>query len=269
MDAAIVDQILALGRKEASAIEVDERAWRTRAGQWLTLAHARSQPSPPASRWLETFVVLAATAGSETASAWLTSRYLEAVRDGLRAARVAGEDGDDAVQQMWLRLFAAHDDEPPPVLRYVGHGDLGKLLKVSALRIALNQTRDQARWVSEAEAATVSDDLDIEAAAIRGRYQAEFKAAFEAAVARLAVEDRVLLRMHILDGLSIDQLGALHGIHRSTAARRISRARETVASGVRDELTALVGPQAPVQSLLRLARSQLELSLSRVLGDPS
>ena len=264
---SILDQLFARGRAELPTIEVDETAWRRCGEQWLGLARAQDRTEVPDSRSVEVFVVLAATAGSETASQWLAERYFDGVRDALRGAGVPDADRDDAVQQVWTRMFATRDDEPAAALRYVGHGDLAGLLKVSAARIALNRVRDRGRLVPEESAAAIADELDVELATIERRYRSEFKAAFEAAVAQLSTEDRNLLRMHILDGLSIDRLAALQGIHRSTAARRVAKAREQVAAGVREELVARIGDQGPVQSLLRVVRSGLDLSLSRVLGD--
>ena len=245
---------------------MDESAWRRRAEQWRVLAREQSRSEVPSSRSVEVFVVIAATAGSESASEWLAARHFPVIREALRAAGVADADRDDALQQVWTRMFAVREDEPPTVLRYVGHGDLAGLLKVSAVRIALNRARDGQRLAPEHAAAAIADGMDVELATIERRYQSDFKAAFEAAVAKLTTEDRNLLRMHILDGLSIDRLAALQGIHRSTAARRIAKAREQVATGVRDELVAQLGETGPVQSLLRVVRSGLDLSLSRVLA---
>ena len=50
------------------------------------------------------------------------------------------------------------------------------------------------------------------------------RGAVREAVRRLDRADRHLLREHLLNGLTIDQLGAVLGIHRATAARRIARA---------------------------------------------
>ena len=41
----------------------------------------------------------------------------------------------------------------------------------------------------------------------------------------LSAEDRTLLRQQIVDGLSIDAIGAAYGVHRATAARWLNRAR--------------------------------------------
>src|SRR6185436_8511874 len=54
-------------------------------------------------------------------------------------------------------------------------------------------------------------------------YRKSFKQAFEEALAALSIHDRLLLRQHFLDGLSIDRMAALHDVHRATAARWIAK----------------------------------------------
>ena len=75
-----------------------------------------------------------------------------------------------------------------------------------------------------------------------------------------------MLRQHALDGLSIDQLAALHGVHRATAARQVHSARDAVLAGTRRELVRRLrlSPRE-LASMMRLIHSQLDLSLPRVL----
>jgi RNA polymerase sigma-70 factor (ECF subfamily) len=70
----------------------------------------------------------------------------------------------------------------------------------------------------------------------------------------------------VVDGLSIDALGEIYGVHRATAARWIAKIREDLLARTREAFSARakVG-RAEFESLLRLARSQLDVSLRRVL----
>jgi RNA polymerase sigma-70 factor, ECF subfamily len=70
----------------------------------------------------------------------------------------------------------------------------------------------------------------------------------------------------VLDGLTIDQIGALQGVHRATAARWIERAREEVSRNVRRELMKELGMDPfETDEILEWVQSRVELSLS-VLG---
>ncbi len=74
-------------------------------------------------------------------------------------------------------------------------------------------------------------------------------------------------RLHHLDGLTIDELSALKRVHRSTIARRIARCCELLATNTHARLVERLGlPPSQVDSVMRLVRSQLELSLERWLG---
>jgi RNA polymerase sigma-70 factor (ECF subfamily) len=72
--------------------------------------------------------------------------------------------------------------------------------------------------------------------------------------------------MHFVDGLTIDEIGALYQVHRATAARWISGARNTLLADTRARLTArLALTPSQFDSLMRLVRSELDLSLQRLV----
>src|SRR5262249_43055522 len=74
-------------------------------------------------------------------------------------------------------------------------------------------------------AALPAEGSDPEIEHFKRLYAAEFRAALSEAIAGLASRERNLLRHGFADALSIDQIGALYGVHRSTAARWIHAAR--------------------------------------------
>ena len=75
-----------------------------------------------------------------------------------------------------------------------------------------------------------------------------------------------MLRQHTLDRLAIDQLAALHGIHRATAARWVEAARQAVIAGTRRALTQRMRlSKDELASIIRLIQSQLDISLPDVL----
>ena len=101
---------------------------------------------------------------------------------------------------------------------------------------------------------------------LRRTYAREFREAFAAAITELAPEDRALLRQHHIDGVGLDALALLHGVHRATAARRLAAARETIFLKVRRRLLHdLNVGNATVDSILRIVQSDLDLSIDRIL----
>ncbi len=265
----ILDEVYRRGRAAEPRVSLEQSTWARAAAPWLRLARDAKRTHVSPARVDEVFLAVAAVGGDATATTRIEMRSSAVVRAALTASGTAAQDHDDIMQQALARLFVAPPAEPARVLRYVGHGDLVGLIKVTAIRLALNAARGTDDVQADEAMHAVADGLDVELAAIERRYRAEFKHAFEAAIAALSAEDRNLLRLHIVDGLSIDHLARLLQIHRSTAARRTAKVRGLVAGHVRDSLVAQLGDGAAVQSVLRLVRSRLDLSLSRVLAPPS
>jgi RNA polymerase sigma-70 factor (ECF subfamily) len=110
------------------------------------------------------------------------------------------------------------------------------------------------------------DDEDPEIRYVRERYAGELRAAVRAAIAALPAEERTLLRLYFVEGLSIDEIGRIHRVHRATAARRIARLREGLLENVRRELSAKLHlSPSEFQSVVRAVGSRLEVSLMTLL----
>jgi RNA polymerase sigma-70 factor (ECF subfamily) len=108
---------------------------------------------------------------------------------------------------------------------------------------------------------------DLQLSYLRREYGEQFKQAFEEAVTRLTPRERNLLRFRHIDGLSSDALAATYGVHRATAARWVTAARERLATETRRLMMARLGVgRADLQSIMRLIQSQLDISIRRCLG---
>jgi RNA polymerase sigma-70 factor (ECF subfamily) len=98
----------------------------------------------------------------------------------------------------------------------------------------------------------------------------ELEAAFRSSFAALAPRERNLLRYQVLDRLGIDRIGALHGVHRATAARWIAHARKALIEGVRRRMKDRLGiDRKELDSTLQQVASRIELSLRWLLTPTS
>jgi RNA polymerase sigma-70 factor (ECF subfamily) len=87
-------------------------------------------------------------------------------------------------------------------------------------------------------------------------------------VSTLSARDRTLLYAHFVDGLPIERLGAMHGVHRTTTSRWLADAQNTLLVAVRKTLkTRLNVGHDTVESILELVQSRIELNLETVLGE--
>lgn len=177
---------------------------------------------------------------------------------------------DEVLQRVRMKLLIADGGDPPKLAHYTGKGPLHTWLRVVAVREALTLLASQRRGVE------VSDDellaLDAghtgpEAGLLKQQYRAEFRAALEEALAGLEPAERNVLRLHYLHGLTIDELGRLLDVHRSSAARRIVKSRENLLAATRRALFARVAiGRAEFDQLMTLVASRWDLSIERFLG---
>jgi RNA polymerase sigma-70 factor (ECF subfamily) len=87
-----------------------------------------------------------------------------------------------------------------------------------------------------------------------------FKTAFIAALGELERRERTALRLHLLDGLTIDDIAPLYEVHRATVARWISTAKQAVLARTRKRLMQDLRLGADeVDSLIRLVQSRIDL----------
>jgi RNA polymerase sigma-70 factor (ECF subfamily) len=217
----------------------------------------------------ELFLGVACAANSRPALAALDRLYIARVDDILSRRKLPPHAVDDVRQTVRERLLAG---TPPYIATAAGRGSLEGLVAVIATRAALDWLRVAARAAARHDDSDdISNDLvastNPERDHLRARYRGDVKTAFEEAVRDLDARDRTMLRFHLVDGLTIDDIARLYQIHRATAARQIEKARDRVASGVRKLLARNTGVHGDeLRELADLVSSQLDLSLSRVLA---
>lgn len=177
---------------------------------------------------------------------------------------------DEVRQAVRERLFVCRPGTHARIEDYGGRGSLAGWVRVVAVRLAVDLLRQRGKQPMAAEDDVIQSlaiSADSELRVLAEKYRGEVKAAFQEAFAALSASERNLLRLHYLDGLTIDEIAAMKRVHRSTAARRIVRCCEHVATRTHRILVERLGIEASqVDSVMRLLRSHLDLSLERWLG---
>lgn len=194
---------------------------------------------------------------------------LAALRHPLRRTGADETLIDDLLRDLPAELIAPREDAAPRLHGYRGRGPLPAWLRVIAVRAVVERRRRREGSPADVDA-TIAElatpELDPELALLRRRYGDDFRAAFAWAVDGLVSADRALLRQHHIDGVSLDALAGLHRVHRATVARRLAAARGEIFDRVRRRLVheLRVGGDT-VDSILRLVRSELDVSLGQYL----
>ena len=193
----------------------------------------------------------------------LDERLLPQVRAALRR-RAQDWVVDDVLQQARVKLVLA---TPPALAQYRGRGPLQAYVRAVAVHLLANLEASSKSSPSEdEELASLPDTAEVEAGLVRLDQQQHFKEAFAQAVAQLSPKQRALLRLNLLDALSIDEIAPLYGAHRSSIARWLAEAREELADHTRAQLALKLRLEGEaLESLLRSVQQQFDLSLMSAL----
>jgi RNA polymerase sigma-70 factor (ECF subfamily) len=213
------------------------------------------------------YLAAGCTSGLPAAIAAFQATILPVVRPALAKLGLSDAIIEETEQRTSIMILVG-DPDRPAIARYGGRGTLKSWVRSIAVRTGrrLAGKSEGVGGDTEHVDLTALGVHDPELALLRERYREQAHAALLASVAALTERQRNVLRQYYLDNLTIDQLAALYRVDRATTARWVIAARTDVLSGVRTHLAAALGADTEeIDSILRLVRSQLELSL-RHLG---
>jgi RNA polymerase sigma-70 factor (ECF subfamily) len=225
--------------------------------------------------WAEDFYLAAACAQAQAgALALFDAHFLSAVPRYLSPFGHGAAFAAEVTQLLREKLFVALPGAPPKIAAYNGLSAMGAWLRVVAVRAALSELRKARSKARDAEASlwdgatrAVLTSPDPELHYIKTRYANEFRASFQATLEALDPEQKALLRLHYKDGVTVEELGVLFRVHRSTVARWIARYRGEILAQTRRRLRengALT--ESEVASILRLVQSELEHGASALFA---
>lgn len=150
---------------------------------------------------------------------------------------------------------------------YRGTGPLGGWLRVVAVRTAKDLLRAAESAPpgsdrSEPEAA----EPDPEVAYLKRRCARQLEQAFHDTLANLGAEERAMLSLTFLEGLSSGAIGKMYGVDGSTVRRRLQGLREKILARTRELLAETLGADTrEIDSLIDFARSRVDVDLSALL----
>ena len=195
--------------------------------------------------------------------------------DAAGSATGATRDQIDEVKQLLrVQLLVAKDGKPAGIAGYRGKGPLRGWVRITATRELIRHKKKQMRELpldlslDQSLDRLLTSGVDPALELLKAEYRSEFAIALREATEDLSAEDRTLLRQQIVDGMSIDVVGAAFGVHRATAARWLTRARASLVSATHKRLAErLEMPVDQIESVIRLVRSRLDASVVRYLRD--
>jgi RNA polymerase sigma-70 factor, ECF subfamily len=94
-----------------------------------------------------------------------------------------------------------------------------------------------------------------------------FGEALRSAVQALDPAERMTLRLTLVAGLSMEEVGNMYGVNASTICRRLARTRDRLALELRRQLSADFRIQrADLDSVVRLVESRFDVGLESLLA---
>ena len=195
------------------------------------------------------------------------SLYLAGIDRWQPLAEAGAAVVDEIRQILRNKLFLPSAEGAPKIASFSGCGSLASWVAVVARRTALSMIRRDKRQQRD-----IADEMGLVASAglcdpeieyLRDRYRSDLREAFRNGFCKLSQRDRLILRLNLMEGLTLEKIGVIYGVHQSTVSRWVQAARESMKDEVHRFLAEhlLIDP-SDVGSLIRLLPSALDLSLA-------
>ncbi len=264
---AILAAMHATGRAAWPGVEVGATELATEAGRRL------GEPDPDLLTRLcapDLYLAIACARGDAAAIAALEQACF--VELDVAARRTGASDAQAGDVRAHLRriLFVHEPGRPAATAEFTGRGDLRGYVRVIATRELIRVVKRGRREIALEDGVldALAAHTDPQLAYLRDRYHGEVSAALRAALDGLDEQPRALLRYSLVEGWSIDRIGALYGVHRATAARWLGAARDRLGELIRAHLAERLAIDSDeVASIVRMVQSRVEVSIERVLAD--
>lgn len=261
---------------EAEIAESARAAWPDLAAEASAFAREMSERAGREEdpiRWLgevhmgDLFLAWCCARGSVPAFAALDRVLVRDVPHFVARTDASVAFADEVIQLVRTELLLVEGEKAPGIARYSGRGALGGWIRVIAVRIAHRLKRARGPRAELAAAASPDRaDGDPELEILKAHCRQEFAAAVESVLGSLADRERRVLRLHYMEGRSINDIAELFGVHRLTVSRWLKAMRSDILDRTRQLLIDRHRlPAAEADSLMELVQSRFDLSLSKVL----
>jgi RNA polymerase sigma-70 factor, ECF subfamily len=211
------------------------------------------------------FLAIACTAGDQAAIRHFDRVFVSQVDARVTRFDLSPDRLDDLRQKLRTKLLMGPS---PGIGSYRGRAPLGAWLHVTAVRVAIDVAAvvpaNDRMDIDLLEITATGQNPEIEAT--RTLHQERFQVALEESFQVLTSREKTILRLHVVDGLNIDAIGAIYGVHRATAARWLVGIRTRVYEQLKREFALRwKATSSDLRSLVSLLRDHIHITAKRVL----
>ncbi len=208
--------------------------------------------------------------GDPGAVASLEARLRPVIGSTLARLRIAAPLRDEIEQQLLVQLLVGEPGRPPLVASYLGLGRLEHWVRGVAGRQGRKALgREKREPVPDEELARrlIDPRAGAELDGAKQVYWEVFREAFRQAVSSLAPREGTLLRQRYADGLTLQQIAAVYGVHHETARRRLQAVHQLLLDETRRRMAERLGLSAEeFDTVMRTIGSRLDLTLRTFFG---
>jgi RNA polymerase sigma-70 factor, ECF subfamily len=214
------------------------------------------------------YLACACANGVKGAAAAFEARYGRVMHRAVARVLTGAAEQEEVIQRARQLLLVGDDGRPPKITSYAGNGPLESWVAVATIRLAVSRGRSETaeRRLRERAAADVVGP-NPEVLLLKGEIRREFEAAVRAVLEGLEKRARLVLKLYLVGGMSLAAIGKTFGVTQQTVSRWLAEARARILDDVQRRLAdRLKIAREDLPSIARLVASQLDVSLSRLLG---
>jgi RNA polymerase sigma-70 factor, ECF subfamily len=220
---------------------------------------------------VDLYLAVACATGNPAAITAFTCRHTARLQDYLRRFSDSSDLIDEVRAKLEDKLLLSEGGFLPRIAQYEGRGPLGSWVTVAAKRCLLSILRARGRAPRTDPIEGLWDlwsTVPSSAHSQSQQYAATIKESLRQAIHSLTVRERTILRLSIIENVSLSQIARMLSINQSTVSRAFHGSLDKVNEEVRNRLKALHGMQdSEIESVVRDLRSRADLSLSRMFAD--
>jgi RNA polymerase sigma-70 factor (ECF subfamily) len=219
------------------------------------------------------YLALACARGEAVALQIFEEHFVAGLSSYLARREALPAFADEVKQALRERILLGAARVLPRIAGYNGQGPLIAWLRIAAVRLASNIRRETAvRQQLETSAEEVwpilrSPVVDPELAHLKTKYSADLNAALHATLASLGKRERMVLRLHYLEGMNATSIATLCDVSQRTVERWLVGARTRIVKRTRELLGARLHIEpSQLDTLVGLVQSQLDPGLIALLA---
>lgn len=235
----------------------------------LRLAATKIADVDLAERAEDIYLAVACACGDPGAHRLFEDHFLSQVPRFVSRFRLAPHLLDEVRQRVRMKQLLGAQ---PGLSRYRGRGPLGGWVRTTAVRVASDVATQREQVITDSH----RDLLDVwaafddgpEARTIKNFYRDKLTLALQDSLAALDAREKTLLRLHVIDQLSIDVIGRTFRVHRATAARWLAAIRRRVLDDLRARAALNWGVStSDLRDLLCGLRDEIDVGVTRILAE--